>query len=74
MIGQAPRDRAPRRDEARESAALKEEPQRHRIKAAWGPARVRAEVPVAAKAREQAGVVVEVAAKVAEKVAAIGSN
>jgi hypothetical protein len=31
-------------------------------------------VPAAAKAREQAGVAVEVAAKVAEKVAAIGSN
>ena len=31
-------------------------------------------MPAAAKAREQAGVAVEVAAKVAEKVAAIGNN
>jgi len=61
-------DRAQRRDEARENAVLKEEPLRHRIKAAWGPDRVRA----AEKAGVPAGV--KEKARVPDRAAVGGLN
>ena len=55
---------------------LKTEPLHHKDKAVWEQARVgeQEEVPAVAKAREEAGAPVVVAAKVAEKAAVIGSN
>ena len=57
-----------------ENAVLKTEPLHRRDKALEEQAREQEEVPAAAKAREQAGAPVEVAAKVADKAEAIGSN
>jgi hypothetical protein len=69
---QAPRARAPRRDEAGENAVLKTKLAHHRVKAVWEQAKAGEQegVPAEAKARERAAVAVEVA----EEAAAIGSK
>jgi hypothetical protein len=71
---QARKARARKQGAAWENAVLEAETPHNKVKAVGEPAREPEEVPAVAKAREQAGAPVEVAAKVAEKAAAIGSN
>ena len=71
---QALKAKARKQDAALENAARRAETSHNKVKALGEPAREQEEVPAAAKAREQAGAPVVVAAKVAEKAAVIGSN
>ena len=69
-----PQGQGPKTGKGRGKCSPRAETPHNKVKAQGEPAREQEEVPAVAKAREQAGAPVEVAAKVAEKAAAIGSN